>query len=210
MIKDQNHIIAPAGDTQFNQITMSTGKDTNLSTPITTEMERRLVSLLKMKDQHALSTLYRMYAASLKGIILRIIIHEETTEDLLQEAFVKIWNSIDKYDDSKGRLFTWMSTVAKNISIDQLRKKSHINNNKHVNIEEKVVDIDQKLSYGINTDLIGIRALTKAMTPMQILLLNMVYFEGYTQSEIAEELNLPLGTVKSRIRLALLELRKMF
>jgi RNA polymerase sigma factor (sigma-70 family) len=174
------------------------------------EMERRLVSSLKMRDQHALSTLYKMYAASLKGIILRIVIHEETAEDLLQETFVKIWNSIDKYDDNKGRLFTWMSRLAKNMAIDQLRRKSHINSNKHVDIEERVADIDHKLSYKINTDLIGIRTLTKSMNPMHRLLLNMVYFQGYTHNEIAEELKLPLGTVKSRIRFALLELRKMF
>jgi len=174
------------------------------------EVEKRLVTALKMQDQQALSTLYKMYSASLKGIILRVIIHEETAEDLLQELFVKIWNSIDKYDDSKGRLFTWMSRLAKNMAIDQVRRKSHVNSSKHVDIEEKVGDIDQKLSYKINTDTIGIRKLTTAMNPMQRLLLNMVYFEGYTHTEIAEELNLPLGTVKSKIRLALLELRKMF
>lgn len=174
------------------------------------EMEKRLVSSLKLKDEHALAALYKMYAASLKGIILRIVIHEETAEDLLQETFVKIWNSIDKYDDSKGRLFTWMSRLAKNIAIDQLRKKSHVNSARHVNIQDKIPDIDQKLSYKFNTDVIGIRTLTKTMNPMQRLLLDMVYFEGYTHNEIAEELNIPLGTVKSKIRNALLELRKKF
>jgi len=174
------------------------------------EMEKRLVSSLKLKDEHALDALYKMYAASLKGIILRIVIHEETAEDLLQETFVKIWNSIDKYDDSKGRLFTWMSRLAKNIAIDQLRKKSHVNSARHVNIQDKIPDIDQKLSYKFNTDVIGIRTLTKTMNPMQRLLLDMVYFEGYTHNEIAEELNIPLGTVKSKIRNALLELRKKF
>ncbi|MEJ7559258.1 MAG: sigma-70 family RNA polymerase sigma factor [Pedobacter sp.] len=191
----------------LNNISLSTPSPLAPQPP---EMERRLVSSLRMRDQQALSTLYNMYAASLKGIILRIVIHEETAEDLLQETFVKIWNSIDKYDDSKGRLFTWMARLAKNMAIDQLRRKSHINSNKHVDIEEKVADIDHRLSYKINTDLIGIRTLTKTMNPMQRLLLNMVYFEGYTHNEIAEELNLPLGTVKSKIRFALLQLRKMF
>ena len=194
---------------------MSTFSDIDRFTPIATakqqpDVEQRLVSSLKLRDQHALSTLYKMYASSLKGIILRIVIHEETAEDLLQEIFVKIWNSIEKYDESKGRLFTWMSRLAKNMAIDQLRRKSHINSNKHVDIQDKVTDIDQRLSYKINIDTIGIRTLTKTMNPMQRMLLNMVYFEGYTHNEIAEELNLPLGTVKSKIRFALLELRKMF
>lgn len=194
---------------------MSTIGNTDPFTPNTPvqqqpDVEKRLVSSLKMRDQHSLATLYNMYAPSLKGIILRIVIHEETAEDLLQETFVKIWNSIEKYDESKGRLFTWISRLAKNMAIDQLRKKSHINSNKHVDIHEKVTDIDQKLSYKINTDLIGIKTLTSGMNPMQKMLLNMVYFEGYTHNEIAEELNLPLGTVKSKIRFALLELRKKF
>jgi RNA polymerase sigma factor (sigma-70 family) len=173
-------------------------------------LESRLVNLLKAKNEQALSTLYKMYAPSLKGIILRIVIQEETAEDLLQEVFVKIWNSITKYDENKGRLFTWMSRLAKNMAIDQLRRKSHINTGKHVDISNEAINIDKKLSYKINTDLIGVRTLTKNMNPMQRLLLNMVYFEGYTHNEIAEELNIPLGTVKSKIRLALLELRKKF
>lgn len=191
----------------FTNIDIST---TALPATQSQEMEKRLVSSLKVKDEHALAALYKMYAASLKGIILRIVIHEETAEDLLQETFVKIWNSIDKYDDSKGRLFTWMSRLAKNIAIDQLRKKSHINSARHVNIQDKILHIDQKLSYKFNTDVIGVRRLTKTMNPMQRLLLDMVYFEGYTHNEIAEELNIPLGTVKSKIRNALLELRKKF
>lgn len=194
---------------------MNTFGDIDPFTPIApakqqADVEQRLVSSLKLRDQHALSALYKMYASSLKGIILRIVIHEETAEDLLQETFIKIWNSIEKYDESKGRLFTWMSRLAKNLAIDQLRRKSHINSNKHVDIQNKITIIDQRLSYKINTDLIGIKMLTKGMSPMQRTLLNMVYFEGYTHSEIAEELNIPLGTVKSKIRLALLELRKMF
>jgi RNA polymerase sigma factor (sigma-70 family) len=194
---------------------MNTFGDIDPFTPIApakqqADVEQRLVSSLKLRDQHALSTLYKMYASSLKGIILRIVIHEETAEDLLQETFIKIWNSIEKYDESKGRLFTWMSRLAKNLAIDQLRRKSHINSNKHVDIQDKVTIIDQRLSYKINTDLIGIKTLTKGMSPMQRTLLNMVYFEGYTHSEIAEELKLPLGTVKSKIRFALLELRRMF
>jgi RNA polymerase sigma factor (sigma-70 family) len=174
------------------------------------DVEKRLVNSLKLRDQQALSTLYVMYSSSLKGIIIRIVIHEETAEDLLQETFFKIWNSIDKYDSSKGRLFTWMSRLAKNLAIDQLRRKSHINSAKHIDIAEKIQDIDNNLNYKINTEVIGIRSLTTKMSPLQRLLLNMVYFEGYTHNEIAEELELPLGTVKSKIRFALLELRKMF
>jgi RNA polymerase sigma factor (sigma-70 family) len=174
------------------------------------QLEIELVQGLRTKDQQALSTLYKMYGPSIKGIIIRIVIHEETAEDLVQETFVKIWNSIDKYDDSKGRLFTWISRLAKNAAIDQLRRKSHINNAKHIDIEEKVSHIDQKLSYRFNIDLIGLKTLTKALKPLQRALLNMAYFEGYTQIEIAKELNMPLGTVKSKIRMALLELRKKF
>ncbi|MES2826989.1 MAG: RNA polymerase sigma factor [Bacteroidota bacterium] len=173
-------------------------------------MERALIEGLRKKDQKVLSCLYEMYAPALKGVISRIILHEEVTEDLLQETFVKIWNSFHQYQDNKGRLFTWMSTLARNVALDQLRRKSHINSNKHVDLGETVAEVDVLKTSIYNIDTIGLKALLRLLNPMQRKVLDMVYFEGYTHIEVAEALNLPLGTVKSRIRFALLELRKFF
>lgn len=174
------------------------------------DMEKTLVRGLRNKDQKVLSCLYEMYAAALKGVIGRIIAHDEITEDLLQETFVKIWNSFHQYQDNKGRLFTWMSTLARNVALDQLRRKSHINSNKHVDLGETVAEVDVLKTSNYNIDTIGLRSLMRMLSPMHRAVLNLVYFEGYTHTEVAESLNLPLGTVKSRIRFALIEMRKFF
>ncbi|MGY4385792.1 RNA polymerase sigma factor (sigma-70 family) [Pedobacter sp. UYP24] len=177
---------------------------------IPSDMERELIIGLRLKDQKSLSRLYKLYGPALKGIIHRIVINEELTEDLLQETFVKIWTSFHQYQDAKGRLFTWMSTLARNVALDQLRRKSHINSSKNVDIGEISFEIDVIKASSYNTDTIGVRGLMRLLNPLHRVVLNMVYFEGYTHTEVAEALSLPLGTVKSRIRFGLMEMKKLF
>lgn len=173
-------------------------------------VEMELITGLRHKDQKALSRLYKSYGPALKGIISRIIDNEELTEDLLQETFVKIWISFHKYQSSKGRLFTWMSTLARNVALDELRRKSYINNNKNIDIAEIQSDVAALKTNARDPDTIGLRGLVKLLNPVQHKVLNMVYFEGYTHTEVAEALRLPLGTVKSRIRSGLIAMKKFF
>ncbi|MHA4896001.1 RNA polymerase sigma factor [Pedobacter sp. PWIIR3] len=177
---------------------------------VPSDVEKELIEQLRIRDQKALSKLYKLYAPALKGVINRIVSNEELTEDLLQETFVKIWNSFHQYKDAKGRLFTWLSTVARNVALDQLRRKSHINNNKNVDIGETYDEVDVLRASSYNTDTIGIRGLMRMLNPLHRVVLNMVYFEGYTHTEVAEALSLPLGTVKSRVRFGLIEMKKLF
>ena len=151
-----------------------------------------------------------MYSGALLGVISRIVQQPEVAEDLLQETFLKIWNSADSYDSSKGRLFTWMINVARNMAIDKLRSKDFRNANKNQDIENNVDFIDSQKKITFNADTLGLRDMVTALKPEFNDVLNMVYFKGYTHVEAAEELNLPLGTVKTRIRMAIMELRKHF
>lgn len=151
-----------------------------------------------------------MYSGSLFGVISRIIQQPELAEDTLQETFIKIWNSADNYDSSKGRLFTWMMNVARNLAIDKLRSKDFKNANKNQDIENNVDFIDAQKRVIFNADTVDIKDMVSALKPEFTDILNMVYFKGYTHVEAAEELNLPLGTVKTRIRMAITELRKNF
>ncbi|HEY0176039.1 MAG TPA: sigma-70 family RNA polymerase sigma factor [Pedobacter sp.] len=151
-----------------------------------------------------------MYSAALLGVISRIIQQPEIAEDLLQETFIKIWNSADNYDSSKGRLFTWMINLARNLAIDKLRSKDFRNANKNQDIENNVDFIDSQKKITFNADTLGLRDMVTALKPEFNDVLDMVYFKGYTHVEAAEELNLPLGTVKTRIRMAIMELRKHF
>lgn len=182
---------------------MATSKKISLS-------EEELVSALKRQDTIAIKALYDMYSGALLGVISRIIQQTEVAEDLLQETFVKIWNSSGSYDASKGRLFTWMMNVARNLSIDKLRSKDFKNTNKNQDIENNVDFIDQQKKVSFNADTLGVKELVTKLKPDLKEVLDMVYFKGYTHVEAAEELNIPLGTVKTRVRMAIIELRKNF
>ena len=176
----------------------------------TTLSETDLIHALRQKDTIGAEALYDMYSSSLYGIIYRIVQHEELAEDLLQETFVKIWNSFASYDSKKGRLFTWMANLARNLSIDKIRSKDFRNNSKNQDIENTVNFIDEQKSISINPDLLGIKDLVHQLKPDQKSILDLVYFRGYTHVEAAEELGIPLGTVKTRLRMAIITLRKFF
>lgn len=163
---------------------------------------------LRARDATAMSILYDMYSATLYGVILQIVKIEETAEDVLQEVFVKIWNSFDHYDESKGRLFTWMINICRNQAIDTLRSKQH-------RVNSKTQDITAKVRSGYSADdfkpeHVGLREITKTLNPEQKQVIDLMYFEGLTQSEIAEEYDIPLGTVKTRARSAIKILSKFF
>ncbi|RZM28340.1 MAG: sigma-70 family RNA polymerase sigma factor [Pedobacter sp.] len=172
--------------------------------------EDELVSRLKSRDTLAIRALYDMYSGALLGVISRIIPQIEVAEDILQETFIKIWNSADSYDNTKGRLFTWMMNIARNMSIDKLRSKDFKNSVKNQDIENNVDFIDAQKKVTFNADLLGLKELVTSLKPEYHNVVQMIYFKGYTHVEAAEELNLPLGTVKTRIRKAILELRKYF
>jgi RNA polymerase sigma factor (sigma-70 family) len=172
--------------------------------------EEELVRALKSQETVAIKALYDMYSGALFGVISRIIPQTEVAEDVLQETFIKIWKSADNYDPGKGRLFTWMMNIARNLAIDKLRSKDFKNANKNQDIENNVDFIDTQKEVTFNADAIGIKDMVTSLKPEFNLVLDMVYFKGYTHVEAAEELDLPLGTVKTRIRMAIMELRKNF
>jgi RNA polymerase sigma factor (sigma-70 family) len=183
----------------------------NLTTPNKIKLsEDALVAALKNHDIIAMKALYDMYAGSLLGVILRITQHTELAEDLLQETFLKIWHAADKYDASKGRLFTWMMNIARNLAIDKLRSKEYKNSEKNQDIENNVAVVDNQKEQIINIDVLGLRELVTDLKPELATVLDMVYYKGFTHIEAAEALNLPLGTVKTRIRMAITALRKQF
>jgi RNA polymerase sigma factor (sigma-70 family) len=172
--------------------------------------EEELISKLKNRDTVAISAIYEMYSAALFGVISRLVPQTEIAEDILQETFIKIWNAAESYDSSKGRLFTWMMNIARNLAIDKLRSKDFKNAVKNQDIDNNVNFIDAQKEITFNSDLLGLKEMVEALKPEYNKVLNMIYFKGYTHVEAAEELNLPLGTVKTRVRMAILQLRKYF
>ncbi|WDF55629.1 RNA polymerase sigma factor [Mucilaginibacter sp. KACC 22063] len=172
--------------------------------------EEELVHAMRNREKIAIEALYDMYSASLFGVISRIITDEAIAEDVLQETFVKIWNSFSSYSAEKGRLFTWMINIARNLSIDKVRSKDFKNQTKNQELENNVTFIDEQKNTVYKPELLGIKDLVQTLKPDQKLVLDLVYFKGYTHVEAADELGLPLGTVKTRLRMAIQELRKSF
>ena len=178
-----------------------------ISTP--TAAEAALVGRLRAHQQSAMTEFYDRYSAALFGVIHRIVKDDTEAEDVLQEALVKIWNSIESYDTSKGRLFTWVVNISRNLAIDKIRSRQH-------RVSANVQSLDDSLSAQrqaspdqFRPEHIGLQEITKQLVPEQRQIIDLLYFGGFTQSEAAEELNLPLGTVKTRARTALKMLAKL-
>ena len=164
---------------------------------------------LKNREKIAVEALYDMYSSSLYGVISRIIIDTPTAEDVLQETFVKIWHSFPSYSTEKGRLFTWMINLTRNLTIDTLRSKNYKKQQKISADENSVSNLSNNYSGSERFDTIGLRKQLENLKPEQRCIIDLAYFSGYTQDEIAKEIGIPLGTVKTRMRTAIIELRKM-
>ena len=162
---------------------------------------------MRNRDNKAYAYLYDNYASALYSIIQQIVSDGELANDVLQEVFVNIWRRIEQYDATKGRLFTWMMNIARNASIDTLRSRSYQNSRKNQSIQENVdtIRVTDVIQPGVDT--IGLRKVLEKLKEEQRILIELAYFKGYTHEEIAELEKIPLGTVKTRIRNALIQLR---
>jgi len=172
--------------------------------------EEELIVALRQREKIAAEALYDMYSSSLFGVIIRIVQNNELAEDLLQETFVKVWNSFSSYSPDKGRLFTWMVNIARNLSIDKIRSKDYKNQIKNYELDLNVTSIDTSRNTSYKPELLGVKDLVDKLRPEQKVILDLVYFKGYTHLEAADELSIPLGTIKTRLRMAILQLRKYF
>ncbi len=168
--------------------------------------ESELVNLVQSGNRDAFNALYDNYSPALFGIISRIVSSEDTAQDVLQDTFVKIWKNIERYDNSKGTIFTWMLNIARNGAIDSTRSKHERNKIRDTDL---IVSIPEEQGSEMNVDSMGIREVLVTLKPEYQLIINYLYIKGYTQEEAAGELNIPLGTVKTRARTAILRLREL-
>jgi RNA polymerase sigma-70 factor, ECF subfamily len=176
--------------------------------PIVSETE--LITLLKSRDKRGFDLLYDNYSKALYGIVLKIVKSEEVAEDVLQDAFVKIWKNVSSYDSSKGTLFTWILNVARNTAIDRIRSQEYKNTAKIQPIDNNVGMVDEQSATEIQIEHIGLEKVVARLKPEHQTIIDYIYFKGFTQTEVAEALNIPLGTVKTRVKSAINHLRELF
>lgn len=172
-------------------------------------MESELVRQLQQKDNQAFSYLYDHYAPSLYGVIYKILGIEEVAQDILQETFIKIWNNIEQYDSTKGKLFTWALNIARNTAIDKLRSKEFKTKQQNHDLTSRQVRNKRDEHSQQIGEFTGFTDVIKKLREEHRIIIDMMYFEGYTQAEVAERLGIPLGTVKTRARAALEHLRAL-
>lgn len=169
--------------------------------------QEELLPLLLRKEERAFTQLYDMYSKSLFSVITNLISDREEAEDVLQEVFVKIWKNIETYNQSKGRLYTWMLNIARNTAIDKLRSKGFNNSQKNLSSDNFVHLLDDSNKLTNRIDSIGLREFVNKLKPKCIQLIDLLFFKGFTQQEASEELAIPLGTVKTQNRMCMNDLR---
>lgn len=178
--------------------------------PTTTYSEEELVLLLKQQSRDAFNYLYHNYSGVLYGVIRKVINDEQTSQDVLQEVFVRIWNNAGQYNPDKGRIYTWMINIARNAAIDKLRSKGEIMKGKIQTGEDAVYNVQKGMKTEQSVDTIGLKDAVAGLKPEQQAIVNLAYFKGFTLDEIAKTLDMPLGTVKTRMRAAMQALREYY
>lgn len=171
------------------------------------DREAALVAQLVARDERALRVLYDRYATNLLTVILRVVHDNALAQDILQEGLLKVWLSIASYDATRGRLFTWMVRVCCNHAIDAVRSPRHRFNSAAQSLEVTGVQRVQAAST-FNPEHIGLRDLLLHLKPRQREVIDLLYFGGCTQVETAEQLGIPLATVKTRARAAMVVLTR--
>jgi len=174
-----------------------------------TEQPNEIIIKMQQGDERAFSKLYEMYSKSLYTVIYVIIKEPTITEEVLQDVFIKVWNNAEKYDIRKGRFYTWILNIARNAAIDKTRSKSFKNDGKTQHTDSFVDILKETTNLNKQTDSIGIQTWIHKLKPMCIQIIDFLYFKGYTQAELAETTDTPLGTIKTRARACIKNLREL-
>ena len=167
-----------------------------------------IVEQFQKKDADAFQKLYNMYSENICGVINTIVKNNSVAEEICQDVFMKAWKNAESYNASKGRFFTWILNIARNAAIDEIRSKSHKNSKKNlsadyfVGILESMTDSEEG-----KEDIIGLKKLLVNLKDKCIEIIELLYFKGLTQKEVSKELDIPLGTVKTRNRSCISQIR---
>lgn len=174
--------------------------------PLTPREERELMTRLASGDADAVRDVYRLFARPVYSMGLRMTGSAETAEELTQDVFVAAWRKAAAYDPARGRLSTWLLTIAHNVAVDRLRREA-------ARPQRSGVQVEELTGHGITEedgvlDRELVRRAFLLLSNAERTLLAMAYYRGWTAREIAAHDGIPLGTVKTRMRAALIKLRR--
>jgi RNA polymerase sigma-70 factor (ECF subfamily) len=171
------------------------------------EDDQSLLALVRKGDEQAMASLFDRYSKVVYSVALRVLRDPAAAEDVLQEIFMQVWRNPDSFTSTRGSLGGWLAVVARNRSIDTLRRKRSADS-----VDDVVLASSTNIASEVerNSLMERARGIIVTLPAEQRKTLEMAFFDGLTHSEIAELTGDPLGTVKTRIRSALLTLRKAF
>lgn len=162
---------------------------------------------LQAGSKQAFEVIYNNYSPALFGVLCKMLPREKA-EDILQDAFVKIWKKAKFYDMNKGSFYTWMLNICRNAALDELRKLK-VRGDYNIQKQAENVGTSADLSMESKTNTIGLSKVLGNLSQEQRQAIEYLYYKGFTQKEMSESLNIPFGTVKSRARMALQQLHKL-
>ena len=169
-----------------------------------------LLKAIARQDEKALAELYDRYRVILFGLLVRILHSREEAEDVLQEVFLQVWRRAADFDETRGRPFTWLVTLARSRGIDRLRSLAARDRVAIAGAREPSEQVSDAVADAFRSEQRGL--VTSALDQLpeeQKRAITLAYFDGLTQSEIAAKLNAPLGTVKTRMRTGLIKLKEL-
>ncbi|WP_299130617.1 sigma-70 family RNA polymerase sigma factor [uncultured Winogradskyella sp.] len=166
-----------------------------------------LVKEFQNKDQVAFEKLYNMYGDSIHGVVYNIVKDKDIADELMQDVFIKAWNKADTYTSKKGRFFTWILNIARNTAIDKTRSKAFKQSKQNLNADFFVDIITSNENLDRSTDAIGIKKFVTNLGQKCKEVIELLYFKGFTQKEASEELQMPIGTIKTRNKNCIQQLR---
>jgi RNA polymerase sigma-70 factor (ECF subfamily) len=169
-----------------------------------------LLTAIARGDEQALASLYDRYRLILFGLIQRILHSRPEAEDVLQEVFLQVWQKAADFNQSRGRPFTWLVTLARSRAIDRLRSLGARDRLATASAREETEEVADAVTDAILSERGKVvRDALRELPEEQQQVLLLAYFDGFTQSEIAERLGSPLGTVKTRMRSGMIKLREL-
>ncbi|PJZ55498.1 RNA polymerase sigma factor [Leptospira barantonii] len=173
----------------------------------------RLIAEIVRKEQRSLEKFYDLYGSMLYSVVYKILMNREEAEEILQEVFSILWTKAEQFDSSKSSPLTWMTTIARNAALSKIRSVDHRTRRQSFEFQESFAENPKVIQDSVFQNVMDsslrdkVKEAIAGLAPEISILLEEAYWSGLSQSEIAKKYDLPLGTVKSRIRSGLMELR---